>query len=68
MTANAPAPPPTLEPLMTAADVAEVLGLSVREVFRRAASGEIPRAYKLGHHTSRWKPTEIQAYLDRLRN
>jgi excisionase family DNA binding protein len=53
---------------MNAREVAEVLGISTREVYRRASSGKIPRPYKLGHHTSRWKPSEVQAFLDGLRN
>jgi predicted DNA-binding transcriptional regulator AlpA len=53
--------------LLTAKDLAELYCLSTREVYRRAAAGLMPSGYKIGHHTRRWKASEIQAHLDSLK-
>jgi predicted DNA-binding transcriptional regulator AlpA len=52
--------------LLTAMDLAEIYCLSVREIYRKAASGEIPKPIKLGHHTTRWRASAIQAHIDSL--
>ncbi len=52
--------------LLTARDVAELYSISIREVYRKASCGELPRPIKLGHRTTRWKASVIQAHLDSL--
>ena len=56
-----------LDTLLTVKDVAEIYCLSTREVHRREAAGTIPKALTLGHHTKRWRASDIQAHLDSLR-
>jgi excisionase family DNA binding protein len=55
-----------IDELLTVKDLAEILCLSVREVYRKAAAGELPAPIKLGHRTTRWRAREIQAHLDSL--
>lgn len=51
--------------LMTVADVARILTISTREVWRRADSGELPRPVRLGARTRRWLREEIEAVIER---
>jgi predicted DNA-binding transcriptional regulator AlpA len=59
-------PEVTYDELLTARDVAELYSISIREVYRKASCGELPRPIKLGHRTTRWKASDIQAHLDSL--
>ena len=55
-----------LDTLLTVKDLAEIYCISTREVYRRAETGELPRGFKLGHHSRRWKASQIQEHLDAL--
>jgi excisionase family DNA binding protein len=50
-----------VEPMMTARQVAELLGVHENWVYDRAASGDLP-SYKLGG-TRRFRPEEIEVWL-----
>lgn len=50
--------------LLTVKDVAEILSVGVRTVWRWTAAGEIPQPIKLGRSTVRWRASEIQRYID----
>lgn len=53
--------------LLTIDDMADLLCLSTREVWRREGAGTIPRAIRLGRKTVRWKGTEVEAFMKRLK-
>jgi excisionase family DNA binding protein len=59
--------PATMDTLITVQDVAEILCVSTRQVYASVAAGRLPKPVKLGHRTTRWKATDIQAYLDQLK-
>lgn len=48
---------------VTAAELAEQLGISERHLWAQHASGKIPRPIRLGRAV-RWNLAEIQAWLD----
>ena len=49
-------------------DIAEYFGLSRASVYTRIVSRpDFPRAIKLEGVGRRWKPAEVQAYVDRCR-
>jgi predicted DNA-binding transcriptional regulator AlpA len=52
--------------LLTVQDMADLLCLSTREVWRREAAGQIPAAIRLGRKTVRWKGSEVEAYMQQL--
>ena len=57
--------------LLTVRDVAALLKLHVRTVWRLSALAEsgqdqFPKPVRLGEKTMRWRATEIAAYLDQL--
>lgn len=54
------------ETLLTVNDVADILCLSPRVVWRYETEGRIPKAIRLAKKTVRWKASAIQAYLDNL--
>jgi predicted DNA-binding transcriptional regulator AlpA len=54
------------ETLLSAKDVADCLGISVRSVWRWAAMGKIPGPIKLTSHVVRWKSSEIQSLIGLL--
>ncbi|MHC4525062.1 MAG: helix-turn-helix transcriptional regulator [Planctomycetota bacterium] len=43
--------------------VAAMLGVSVRQVWRLHATGRLPRAIRLGHCV-RWRRAEIEAFVE----
>lgn len=53
-------------PLLTAAQVATLLGLSVRAVYDLAASGELP-SYRFGSAV-RFAPEDVESYKTRCRS
>lgn len=53
--------------LLTVAEVAAMLTISKREVWRRADSGELPRPIRLGARTRRWPQDEIEAVIERAK-
>lgn len=56
----------TTDFLLTVQDMADLLCLSTREVWRREAAGQIPAAVRLGRKTVRWKGSEVEAYMQQL--
>jgi excisionase family DNA binding protein len=54
---------PEFPKLLTAEDVAQLLGKHPRTVLQMAVAGKIP-AIRLGHRTVRFQPADVQAYID----
>jgi excisionase family DNA binding protein len=52
-----------LPKLLTAAEVAEILGKHPRTVLVLAERGELT-AVRLGHRTVRFHPADVEAYID----
>jgi excisionase family DNA binding protein len=52
--------------LLTAEDVADMLAISKRTVWRMTASGELPQPVRYNRKLVRWTRCAIDAYLDRL--
>ena len=52
-----------IEQLLTDKDVASVLKLSRSSVWRLAKEGKLPKPIKIGGCSSRWKQSEIKAFL-----
>ena len=55
------------EPLLTTREVAELLGLSTSSVLRRYRNGDLP-GYRLGSNVLRFRPSEIEAWIDECRS
>jgi excisionase family DNA binding protein len=53
----------TTNNLLTVKEVAGILKLSVRKVWRLAAEGKLPAPVKIGR-SSRWLASEVDAYLN----
>lgn len=53
--------------LLSVAEVAGMLTISTREVWRRADSGELPQPVRLGARTRRWLREEIEAVIERAK-
>jgi predicted DNA-binding transcriptional regulator AlpA len=54
------------EKLLPVKKVAEVVGLSERQIWRLVAAQDFPQPVRIGHST-RWLWTDIQTYLDNLK-
>jgi predicted DNA-binding transcriptional regulator AlpA len=59
--------PSPLENLLTVEDLADLLHVSKRSVFRLRALGALPAPVELSSNIVRWRPRDICAYIDRLR-
>jgi predicted DNA-binding transcriptional regulator AlpA len=55
-----------LDTLLTVKDVAEILCMGVRTVWRKSSEGAIPKPVTLGRLIKRWRASDLQRYLDRL--
>jgi len=55
------------EPLLTAREVADWLGLSPETVLRRWRAGELP-GFRLGSNVLRFRKSELEAWLEGLRD
>jgi len=55
-----------MEQLLDAKRVAEVLGVNVAQVRRLARLGQL-RAYRLGYRTLRFKPHDVERYIQSRR-
>ncbi len=53
--------------LISVGEVAAMLSISTREVWRRSDSGELPRPVHLGTRTRRWIREEIEAIIERAK-
>jgi len=51
---------------VTARDVAELLCVSPRTVWRWAAAGRLPAPVRVGVRCTRWRVRDLQRYLDAL--
>lgn len=49
---------------LTVRQVAGLLQVHVRTVWRMAAAGEIPKPITIGRKTVRWRASDIQRFLD----
>ena len=54
-----------VDALLTVKDVADILSVGVRTVWRWAAEKKIPAPIRLAKKTLRWKASQLQAYLDK---
>jgi len=57
--------------LLTVRQVADLLNLSIRSIWRMAAEaeagiGDFPKPLRLGSRTVRWRLADLRAYVDRL--
>ena len=52
--------------LLTVKEVAGLLKIHVRSVWRMAATGQIPEPIRLGPKTVRWRAVDLEAHLTRL--
>lgn len=53
--------------LLRVQEVAHLLTISVREVWRRADSGDLPKPLRLGGKVRRWLREEIEAIIERAK-
>ena len=51
--------------LLNVKQVAELLNVSVRTVWAWSAGGTMPKPITVGRVTKRWRPADIQAYMER---
>jgi prophage regulatory protein len=56
--------PPPVDMLLSVSDVAELLSMRPRTVWRWAREGKIPAPLKLSRRAARWLASEMQDYLD----
>jgi len=61
----------TIRPLLTVKDMARVLGIHERTVWRMAAQAEagvtgFPRPVRIGRKTVRWRREDVEAYIEAL--
>jgi excisionase family DNA binding protein len=54
-----------IEPLLSARDLAEILGVNLNYVYEQAAAGRLP-SYKIGGNR-RFRASEVEAWLDLCR-
>jgi predicted DNA-binding transcriptional regulator AlpA len=52
--------------LLDATDVATLLGISLRKLWHMTANGELPPPIRIGKRSTRWKATDIGAFIDNL--
>lgn len=53
-------------PVLDASDVADLLRVSVRTVWRLTRTPGFPKPVKLGERLTRWRAEELAAYLGQL--
>jgi excisionase family DNA binding protein len=52
--------------LLTAKQVADLLGTSKRQVWRLESAGRIPKPVRLGGRLVRWRWTDLVGFVDQL--
>ena len=52
-----------MEALLTAKEVARILKLTVRSVYRLQREGRIPASFRIAPSTSRWNAAEVAAFV-----
>ncbi|MBL8797363.1 MAG: helix-turn-helix domain-containing protein [Planctomycetia bacterium] len=60
---SAPSP---AKALLKVTEVAEILSMGVRTVWRKVATGELPQPVRFNKSLVRWKYESIKHYLDNL--
>lgn len=55
------------EKLVSVKKVAEMMDVSVRQIWRLVAAGQFPSPVHVGH-AARWRWSEVQGYLEGLRH
>ena len=55
-----------IEQLLRVKDVASIMKLSPVSIWRLAKEGKIPKPVKIGDSSSRWKHSEIKAFLEQV--
>ena len=50
---------------LSAKDIARLLKISVRTVWRLTTLGHLPRPVRIGTKLARWREQEVHAYLER---
>lgn len=53
--------------LLKVKEVAELMGISTRQVWRLSAAGDLPAPIVLGRRTKRWRAAELEYHLSKLR-
>ncbi len=67
MNHNLPSKDPThIAVLLSARQVADLLGVHVRTVWRYSQTGIIPQPIRLGQRTVRWRLSDLRDHLDQL--
>lgn len=61
------APPPDDASTLTPGQVAHMLQLSLRTVWRMEARGDLPKAVRYGRKTVRWSREAIEKHIEGLR-
>jgi predicted DNA-binding transcriptional regulator AlpA len=56
-----------VEGLLTVEDLADVLHVSRRTIFRLRSRGALPAPVELSTNIVRWRPADVREFLDRLR-
>lgn len=51
--------------VVTVREVAELLGVNPRTIWRLSARGEIPAPIRLGDRVVRWRLSDLREHLDR---
>lgn len=51
--------------MVSVREVAELLGVNARTVWRMAQRGEIPAPIRLGERVVRWRLSDLREHLDR---
>ena len=52
--------------LLTAREVADLLNVHIRSVWRMAQTGDIPAPIRLSERVVRWRMADLEAHLDQL--
>ena len=55
-----------MDRLLRIADVQEITGLSRASVYKKVASGLLPRPVRLSPRCVRWRASELQAFIEAL--
>jgi len=53
-------------PLLTVNEVSQILRMSVRSVWQRSSSGDIPKPVRLGPQIVRCRKTDLDTYIQEL--
>ena len=50
--------------LLTVVQVAKMLGMTPRTIYRLQRSGEIPASIRIGPRAARWRQSDLEAFLN----